>query len=77
MLYDVYIISPGEYRYVGPYRHDDPAAHKLMETSDGYVTTVGSLSDAMDAAADDNQERGGRGVIGKSMTLDEAIARLT
>ena len=75
MLYDVYKLSPGDYRYVGPYRHDDPAAHALMTASERYVVTVNNLDEAAAAAQDDHHESGGQGgLISRTMSVAEATA---
>lgn len=75
MLYDVYKLSPGVYRYVGPYVHDDPTAHALMRASDRYVVTVNSLDAASDAAQDDHMEaKAPGGVVSRLMSVQDAVA---
>jgi hypothetical protein len=75
MLYDVYKLSPGVYRYVGPYRDGDRAAHALMEGSKRYVMTVNNLDAASDVAHEDHAESNATGgVVSRTMSVAEATA---
>jgi hypothetical protein len=78
MLYDVYKLSPGVYRYVGPYKHDDRRAAALREKSDQYLTTVKDRDeDGSDAVYEDHAKSGAvGGVISRTISVADAEATL-
>lgn len=77
MLYDVYKVSPGIYRYVGPYEPDDERSDVIRERHDGYIWTVRDIAEAKRAAMDDHADSGARGgLVTRMLTIEQAETQL-